>query len=79
MGIDLVANKMTFTTGMVMYVGTSKSDNSVSNRYQLNISYSEGVNASCPAGMQVLNAAGTGFAGSFESAPRNGTLSCAYP
>lgn len=81
MGINLSANKMTFTTGKVLYSGTAKSDNSVGNGHMIAVTYNAGTTTSCPAGMQVLSsaAAQSAFVGGLSAVVSSGTMYCAYP
>lgn len=93
LGIDLSVNKITFTTWKMLFTGSAKANNSVSGRYVLNFSYSEGApitTTPCPAGMKVVNAAGTALVtvnpgttnptpgGYYSVVASNGTMSCGW-
>lgn len=64
---------------MVWVESGARIDNSVGNRYQINIAYSSGAFTTCPEGMQVLNASQSGFLTSFTPVAQTGSFSCAYP
>lgn len=56
LGIDLSTNKATFTTGKILFSGTGKMDNTVSNRNFVTVSYSSATgNVNCPSGYAILN------------------------
>lgn len=89
--IDLSVNKITFTTWKMLFTGSAKANNSVSNRFALNFAYSEWAPLSttaCPSWMRVVNSAGTALitdnpgttnptSGAYYNVvASNGTMSC---
>jgi len=62
LGINLASNKVTFTSGKILFQGTAKMDNSVSARNLVTVSYTASTHIrNCPTGYSVLNTAGTAF------------------
>lgn len=86
MWVDLINQKITFTTWKIMLEGTAKIDDTVSNRYYVTQSYSKWTSnpgptvTECPAGTQLLNDTHTGFLTSTKVyVSENGTMDCAKP
>lgn len=81
LGLNMATYKATFTTGKIMFTWTAKMDASVTNRYSIWKTYSNGAFTQCDPGMQVLNAALTWFApsGSLSTVWSSGTMYCAWP
>lgn len=78
LGIDLSSNRVTFTSGKVLFAGGGKMDNSVSTRNFIEVSYSVSTaGTGCPNGYSVLNTAGTVFQwGSVTVVPSSGIIRC---
>lgn len=78
--LNMATNKATFTTWKIMFLGSGKMSAAVTNRYTQGITFNAGYTP-CSAGMQVLNAAQSGFApnGSLSVTGWTGTMYCAWP
>lgn len=78
LGIDLSTNKATFTTGKILFSGTGKMDNTVSNRNFVTVSYSSATgNVNCPSGYAILNTWGTWYQwSSITDVASSGTIRC---
>ena len=92
MGIDMTVNKMTFTTGKVMFQGSAKADNTTSVRYEINVTYSVNATTACPSGMNVRYANWSAVVptnpfsyptatpgGYYDNVAQSGTLYCVWP